>query len=158
MLLPAWQLNHGQPGGAALDRPERQLPLPRTEKRQILEYALKEELYNWRDDVRPRIYGKFDERDNAGGEWSQPRGQWLLPARYELSPALIAKAIASMVAVLTDPFGVGHMGMTAENLAVKHGFTREQQDALAVESQRRAAVAIDEGRFKSQIVPIVKQI
>ena len=65
------------------------------EKRQILEYALKEELYNWRDDVRPRIYGKFDERDNAGGEWSQPRGQWLLPARYELSPALIAKAIAS---------------------------------------------------------------
>lgn len=65
------------------------------EKRQILEYALKEELYNWRDDVRPRVYGKFDERDNAGGEWSQPRGNWLLPARYELSPAIIAKAIAS---------------------------------------------------------------
>jgi indolepyruvate ferredoxin oxidoreductase len=65
------------------------------EKRQILEYALKEELYNWREDVRPRIYGKFDERDNAGGEWSQPRGSWLLPARYELSPAIIAKAIAS---------------------------------------------------------------
>ena len=65
------------------------------EKRQILEYALKEELYNWRDDVRPRVYGKFDERDNSGGEWSVPRGQWLLPARYELSPALIAKAIAS---------------------------------------------------------------
>ncbi|NKI16427.1 indolepyruvate ferredoxin oxidoreductase family protein [Spongiibacter sp. KMU-166] len=65
------------------------------EKRQILEYALKEELYNWREDVRPRVYGKFDERDNAGGEWSQPRGNWLLPARYELSPAIIAKAIAS---------------------------------------------------------------
>lgn len=64
------------------------------EKRQILEYALKEELYNWREDVRPRIYGKFDERNNAGGEWSVPRGQWLLPARYELSPAIIAKAIA----------------------------------------------------------------
>ncbi|HRP25482.1 MAG TPA: indolepyruvate ferredoxin oxidoreductase family protein [Rhodocyclaceae bacterium] len=64
------------------------------EKRQILEYALKEELYNWREDVRPRIYGKFDERDNAGGEWSVPRGNWLLPARYELSPAIIAKAIA----------------------------------------------------------------
>ncbi|MBF6615306.1 MAG: indolepyruvate ferredoxin oxidoreductase family protein [Candidimonas sp.] len=64
------------------------------EKRQILEYALKEELYNWRDDVRPRVYGKFDEKDNAGGEWSVPRGQWLLPARGELSPALIAKAIA----------------------------------------------------------------
>jgi indolepyruvate ferredoxin oxidoreductase len=65
------------------------------EKRQILEYALKEELYNWRDDVRPRVYGKFDERDNQGGEWSVPRGDWLLPARYELSPALIAKAIAA---------------------------------------------------------------
>ncbi|BFM08265.1 indolepyruvate ferredoxin oxidoreductase family protein [Halioxenophilus aromaticivorans] len=65
------------------------------EKRQILEYALKEELYNWREDVRPRVYGKFDERDNAGGEWSQPRGNWLLPGRYELSPAIIAKAIAS---------------------------------------------------------------
>ncbi|MDS1142467.1 indolepyruvate ferredoxin oxidoreductase family protein [Pusillimonas sp. SM2304] len=64
------------------------------EKRQILEYALKEELYNWRDDVRPKVYGKFDEKDNAGGEWSVPRGQWLLPARAELSPALIARAIA----------------------------------------------------------------
>jgi len=63
------------------------------EKRQILEYALKEELYNWRDDVRPRVYGKFDEKDNAGGEWSIPRDQWLLPAHSELSPALIAKAI-----------------------------------------------------------------
>jgi acetyl-CoA C-acetyltransferase len=58
-----------------------------------------------------------------------------------------------MVAVLTDPFGVGHMGITAENLATKYGFTREEQDALAVESQRRATAAIDEGRFKSQIVP-----
>jgi len=64
------------------------------EKRQILEYALKEELYNWREDVRPKVYGKFDERGNQGGEWSQPRGNWLLPAHYELSPALIAKAIA----------------------------------------------------------------
>ncbi|WP_354684305.1 indolepyruvate ferredoxin oxidoreductase family protein [Cupriavidus necator] len=64
------------------------------EKRQILEYALKEELYNWREDVRPKVYGKFDERGNHGGEWSVPRGNWLLPAHYELSPALIAKAIA----------------------------------------------------------------
>ncbi|MBZ0144841.1 MAG: acetyl-CoA C-acyltransferase, partial [Rhodocyclaceae bacterium] len=59
-----------------------------------------------------------------------------------------------MVAVLTDPFGVGHMGITAENLAVKHGIGREQQDAFAVESQNRAAKAIAEGRFKSQIAPI----
>jgi indolepyruvate ferredoxin oxidoreductase len=65
------------------------------EKRQIMEYALKEELYNWRDDVRPRIYGKFDERENGGGEWSLPRDPPLLPMPYELSPAIIAKAIAA---------------------------------------------------------------
>ncbi|AJP59083.1 indolepyruvate ferredoxin oxidoreductase [Pandoraea vervacti] len=65
------------------------------EKRQILEYQIKEELYNWRDDVRPRVYGKFDEKDGAGGEWSVPMANWLLPAHYELSPALIAKAIAT---------------------------------------------------------------
>jgi acetyl-CoA C-acetyltransferase len=59
-----------------------------------------------------------------------------------------------MVAALTDPFGVGHMGITAENLAKKHGFTREQQDEFACESQRRAAAAIAAGYFKEQIVPI----
>ncbi|WP_313034519.1 indolepyruvate ferredoxin oxidoreductase family protein [Massilia alkalitolerans] len=64
------------------------------EKRQVLEYAIKEQLYNWPHAERPNVYGKFDERSGAGGEWSAPRGQWLLPARYELSPALIAKAIA----------------------------------------------------------------
>ena len=62
--------------------------------------------------------------------------------------------VDTMVATLTDPFGVGHMGITAENLAAKWGITREEQDALAVESQRRAANAIKEGRFKSQILPI----
>ncbi len=67
------------------------------------------------------------------------------------------KLIDMMVATLTDPFGVGHMGITAENLVTKWGITREEQDALAVESHRRAAAAIAEGRFKSQIVPIVKQ-
>jgi indolepyruvate ferredoxin oxidoreductase len=65
------------------------------EKRQILEYAIKEELYNWPDGQRPRVFGKFDEKDGAGGEWSVPMGNWLLPAHYELSPAIIAKAIAT---------------------------------------------------------------
>jgi acetyl-CoA C-acetyltransferase len=64
------------------------------------------------------------------------------------------QAIDAMVAVLTDPFGVGHMGVTAENLAAKWGITREEQDAFALESQRRAARAIAEGRFKDQIVPV----
>jgi len=73
------------------------------EKRQILEYALKEELYNWRDDVRPKVYGKFNENDHAGGEWSVPRADWLLPAKGELSPATIALAIAKRLAHLDLP-------------------------------------------------------
>src|SRR5665213_1107523 len=67
------------------------------------------------------------------------------------------KLVDMMVATLTDPFGVGHMGITAENLVAKWSITREEQDALALESHRRAAAAIAEGRFKSQTVPIVKQ-
>ncbi|PIE24243.1 MAG: acetyl-CoA C-acyltransferase [Neptuniibacter caesariensis] len=65
--------------------------------------------------------------------------------------------IDAMVSILTDPFGEGHMGITAENLAEKWDISREEQDAFAAESQRRAAVAIEEGRFKSQIVPIVQK-
>jgi indolepyruvate ferredoxin oxidoreductase len=60
------------------------------EKRQIVEYQLKEQLYNWRDDVRPRVVGKFDEK----GEWVRPHGDWLLPAAAELTPAMIARVIA----------------------------------------------------------------
>ena len=67
------------------------------------------------------------------------------------------KMIDTMVSTLTDPFGVGHMGVTAENLVTKWGISREEQDALAVESHRRAGVAIAEGRFQSQIVPILKK-
>ena len=62
--------------------------------------------------------------------------------------------IDSMVAVLTDPFEKYHMGITAEKLAEKWQLTREQQDAFAVESHRRAAAAREAGYFKSQIVPI----
>jgi len=61
------------------------------EKRQLIEYQIKEELYNFPDGQRPRVIGKFDEK----GEWAMPHGEWLLPAHYELSPALIAKAIAA---------------------------------------------------------------
>ena len=93
----------------------------------------------------------------GGGVEVMSRGAYLLPALRSGARMGDTKAIDSMVAVLTDPFGVGHMGITAENLAAKHGFTREQQDAFAVESQRRAAAAIDAGHFKSQIIPIVKQ-
>jgi indolepyruvate ferredoxin oxidoreductase len=68
------------------------------EKRQIIEYQLKEELYNWRPDVRPNVVGKFDESDDdhSGGEWARPNPaeNWLLRAKADLTPALIAKAIA----------------------------------------------------------------
>lgn len=68
------------------------------EKRQVIEYQLKEELYNWRDDVRPNILGKFDEAegDVSGGEWSipNPSQRTLLRANADLTPALIARAIA----------------------------------------------------------------
>jgi indolepyruvate ferredoxin oxidoreductase len=76
------------------------------EKRQVIEYQLKEELYNWRADVRPTVLGKFDEVDGdaltapfgggGGGEWSRPNPSqnWLLRAQADLTPAIIAKAIA----------------------------------------------------------------
>ncbi|MSQ73226.1 MAG: indolepyruvate ferredoxin oxidoreductase family protein [Betaproteobacteria bacterium] len=71
------------------------------EKRQLIEYQIKEELYEWREGTRPpRVVGKFDDN----GEWSQaagqPAGTWLLPAHYELSPAMIARALASRLAKL----------------------------------------------------------
>ncbi|CAB5517704.1 hypothetical protein LMG26857_06803 [Achromobacter anxifer] len=65
------------------------------EKRQVLEYQLKEELFSWIGSGKkiPRVVGKFDDKD--GGEWSVPQGNWLLPAHYEFSPAMVARAIAS---------------------------------------------------------------
>ncbi|MDD3800016.1 MAG: beta-ketothiolase BktB [Novosphingobium sp.] len=60
----------------------------------------------------------------------------------------------AMLEILQDPFGHGHMGVTAENVAERYQITRDTQDELAVESHKRAARAIEEGRFKSQIVPM----
>ena len=93
----------------------------------------------------------------GGGVEVMSRGGYLSTALRSGARMGDVKMVDMMVATLTDPFGVGHMGITAENLAVKWGITREQQDALAAESHRRAAAAIAQGRFKSQIVPIVKQ-
>ena len=63
------------------------------EKRQIIEYQLKEMLYNWREDVRPRVVGKYDET----GEWPVPAHRWLLAPTAELTPALVARAIAARI-------------------------------------------------------------
>ena len=93
----------------------------------------------------------------GGGVEVMSRGGYLSTAMRNGARMGDTKLIDTMVATLTDPFGVGHMGITAENLAAKWGITREEQDALAAESLRRAAAAIAAGRFKSQIVAIVKQ-
>src|SRR3954462_3898233 len=71
------------------------------EKRQLIEYQIKEELYNWKEGVRaPRVVGKFDD----SGEWSRsggrPAGTWLLPAHYEHSPAMVARAIGQRLVKL----------------------------------------------------------
>ncbi len=93
----------------------------------------------------------------GGGVEVMSRGAYLSPQMRTGARMGDAKILDAMVCALTDPFGVGHMGITAENLVAKWGITREEQDALAVETHRRAAAAIAEGRFKSQIVPVVKQ-
>ena len=90
----------------------------------------------------------------GGGVEVMSRGMYGSPAMRSGARMGDTKMIDLMVGILTDPFGVGHMGVTAENLVEKWKLTREEQDALAVESHRRAANAIKEGRFKSQIVPI----
>jgi len=78
------------------------------EKRQVIEYQIKEELYNWRPDVRPTVLGKFDEAEGEngqGGEWSMPNPSqnWLLRAKADLTPAIIAKAIAKRLKKLGVP-------------------------------------------------------
>ena len=93
----------------------------------------------------------------GGGVEVMSRGGYLSPQLRSGARMGHVQMIDTMVATLTDPFGVGHMGITAENLAVKWGLSREEQDAFAVESHRKAAAAIAEGRFKAQIVPVVKQ-
>ncbi len=93
----------------------------------------------------------------GGGVEVMSRGIYGAPAMRSGARMGDTKMIDMMVATLTDPFGAGHMGITAENLAAKWNITREEQDALAVESHRRAAAAIAEGRFKSQITPITMQ-
>lgn len=90
----------------------------------------------------------------GGGVEVMSRGGYMSPAMRSGARLGDTQMIDMMVSTLNDPFGAGHMGITAENLAEKWNLSREEQDALAVESHRRAAQAIEEGRFKSQIVPI----
>ncbi|MEP6607893.1 MAG: beta-ketothiolase BktB [Burkholderiaceae bacterium] len=90
----------------------------------------------------------------GGGAESMSRGPYLLPAARWGQRMGDLKASDMMTGALHDPFDAIHMGVTAENVATKWGITRQEQDALAVESHRRAAAATKEGRFKSQILPV----
>ena len=98
------------------------------EKRQIIEYQLKEQLYNWTDidgrEVRPRIVGKFDD----SGEWPAPHSPWLLPPTAELTPAIVARAIASRIARFH----------TSETMRQRLAFLEAKEVALA---KPRLAVA-----------------
>jgi len=99
------------------------------EKRQVIEYQIKEELYNWRADVRPNVLGKFDEvdGDNSGGEWSMsnPSQNWLLRAKADLTPALIAKAIAKRL----------------KKLGVSSDISARMDQRLAIVAAREAELA-----------------
>jgi acetyl-CoA C-acetyltransferase len=90
----------------------------------------------------------------AGGAEGMSRAQYWLPGLRFGQRLGDGQVIDAMVGALSDPFDSCHMGITAENVAERWGVSREDQDALALESQQRAARAIDEGRFKSQIVPV----
>jgi acetyl-CoA C-acetyltransferase len=90
----------------------------------------------------------------GGGVENMTRGGYLSGAMRNGARMGDTSMTDMMVAALTDPFGVGHMGITAENLADKWGISREEQDAFAAESHARATKAIEAGYFKDQIVPI----
>jgi len=95
------------------------------EKRQVLEYQLKEELFSWIGTGKkiPRVVGKFDDKD--GGEWSVPQGNWLLPAHYEFSPAMVAKAVGARLLRFALPDDV------RAGIEARLAFIAEREQALA---------------------------
>lgn len=94
----------------------------------------------------------------AGGAESMSRSPYILPQARWGQKMGDTGAQDMMLGALNCPFGTGHMGVTAENVAAEHNVTREDQDAFALESQKRAAAAIEAGYFDEQIVPVeVKQ-
>jgi len=90
----------------------------------------------------------------AGGAESMSRSPYSLPAARFGQKMGDTKVVDMMTGALTCPFGTGHMGVTAENVAAQFGISRAAQDAFALESQKRAARAIADGVFASQITPI----
>ena len=90
----------------------------------------------------------------AGGAESMSRGGYVVPSLRSGAKMGDTQILDMMTGALTCPMGTGHMGVTAENVADEHDVTREQMDEFALESQKRAAHAIEQGYFKDQIVPV----
>ncbi|KXV06693.1 acetyl-CoA acetyltransferase [Caballeronia megalochromosomata] len=90
----------------------------------------------------------------GGGAENMSRAAYIMPAARFGQRMGDTRIVDMMVGALNDPFDKIHMGVTAENVAQKFGITREMQDALALESHRRAAKATEAGYFKEQILPI----
>ncbi|OYV24592.1 MAG: acetyl-CoA acetyltransferase [Rhodospirillales bacterium 20-58-10] len=90
----------------------------------------------------------------GGGAESMSRGGYLLPNERWGARLGDGKVMDMVVGALHDPFGHGHMGITAENIATRYQITRDEQDAFSLESHRRAAHAIANGYFTSQITPV----
>jgi acetyl-CoA C-acetyltransferase len=93
----------------------------------------------------------------AGGAESMSRAPYMVPAARFGQRMGDARFVDMMLGALHDPFESFHMGVTAENVARRYGITREAQDALALESHRRASRAIRQGYFKDQILPLPVQ-
>ncbi len=90
----------------------------------------------------------------AGGSENMSRSPYILPSARWGQKMGDAGSQDMMLGALNCPFGTGHMGVTAENVSTEHQISREDQDAFALESQNRAAKAIEAGHFKKQIVPV----
>ncbi|WP_420010781.1 acetyl-CoA C-acyltransferase family protein [Tateyamaria sp.] len=90
----------------------------------------------------------------AGGAENMSRSPFIIPSQRWGQKMGDIKTLDMMLGALNCPFGTGHMGVTAENVAAEHQITREAQDAFAMRSQDRAAAAIADGRFASQIAPV----
>ncbi|WP_299770396.1 acetyl-CoA C-acyltransferase family protein [uncultured Tateyamaria sp.] len=94
----------------------------------------------------------------AGGAENMSRSPFIIPSQRWGAKMGDVKTLDMMLGALNCPFGTGHMGVTAENVAAEHGISRNDQDSFAMQSQERAAAAIADGRFASQIVPVEVKI
>ncbi|WP_299586057.1 acetyl-CoA C-acyltransferase family protein [uncultured Tateyamaria sp.] len=90
----------------------------------------------------------------AGGAENMSRSPFIIPDQRWGAKMGDVRTLDMMLGALNCPFGTGHMGVTAENVAAEHGISRADQDAFAMQSQERAAAAIADGRFESQIAPV----